>query len=114
MKFQNLKCFLLFLLYHNVIVAPVTIEEMRPSATQTVFYDDEDFELSCTASGSNINQVTWYKDDQVLDDKYFHFRPLESVEGVYEYGQTHAVRSVIRKKLKHFESESSSLSQNYL
>ena len=70
-----------------------------------VLYTDKNFELSCTATGSNIDKVTWYKDGQPLDDKYFQISGLESVEGIYEYGQTQAVRHVVRRKVKHFEGE---------
>ena len=78
---------------------------MKPNTTQMVLYNNNDFKLSCTASGSNINKVTWYKDDQPLDDDYFQIRGLESVEGIFEYGQTRAVRNVAGTKVKHFEGE---------
>ena len=71
------------------ILAPVHIEELQP-ADQRVVYDDKNFELSCTASGSNINKVTWYKDDQPLDHRYLKVQDLQTVDGKYEYEQTHS------------------------
>ena len=90
---------LLIFLLQIIISAHVNIEKLDPSDKQDVLYDDKDFELSCTASGSNINKVTWYKDDQPLDDRYFRIWELEPVEGTYAYGQTQAVESVIELKL---------------
>ena len=81
-----------------VVSALVNIEELNPSGQQDVLYNDTDFELSCTGSGSNIDGVTWYKDDQPLDHKHFQIWELERIEGQYTYGQTQAVRSVVQWK----------------
>ena len=84
-----------------VIAAPVHIEELHPSDPQTVVYDDKNFEISCTASGSNIIKVTWYKDGQPLDGKNnFRIWELETVEGTFEYGQTQAVESFLERQPK--------------
>ena len=83
-----------------VLVVPVHIEELHPSDPQTVVYDDKTFEISCNASGSNINKVTWYKDGQPLDDRYFRIWELEPVEGYFKYGQTQAVKSCLGRKPK--------------
>ena len=91
--------------HFDALSAPVHIEEMKPNTTQIVLYNDKDFELSCTASGSNINKVTWYKDDEPLDNKYFQIKALESVEGIFEYGQPQAVRNVVGTKVKYFVGE---------
>ena len=80
------------------VSAPVNIEALNPSDPQTVLYDDKDFELSCTASGSNIDKVMWYKDDQPLDDKYFWILELEPINGQYKFEQKQAFRSVIQRK----------------
>ena len=81
------------------------IAEIKPNTTQMVLYSDKDFELCCIISGSNIDRVTWYKDDQSLEDDYFQIKGLESVEGIYEYGQTQAVRNMVGTKVKYFEGE---------
>ena len=84
---------------HNVVIlAPVHIEELQPSDPQIVVYDDKDFELSCTVSGSNIKNVKWYKGDQPLDDQYFQIWDLQTLKGQYEYQQTQAVKSVVVRK----------------
>ena len=88
----------MFVMHIVIFLVPVHIEELHPSDPQTVVYDDTDFEISCTASGSNINNVTWYKDDQPLDDKYFQIRDLQTVKGKYEYEQTQAVKSIVVRK----------------
>ena len=80
------------------LVAPVYIEELNPSDPHTVVYDDKTFEISCTASGSNITKVTWYKDDEPLEDKYFQIWELETVNGTFEYGQTQAIQSAVQRK----------------
>ena len=92
-------------MWTHAISAPVHIEDTTPSIQQTVLYDDKDFELSCTASGSNIDKVTWYKDNQPLDDKYFLIWELETMKGNYEYKQTQAVRSIVERKLESLEGK---------
>ena len=97
------KCTLILNVVHLpcIIAAPVYIEELNPSDPQTVVYDDKTFEISCTASGSNINKVTWYKDGQPLDGKNnFRIWEVETVEGTLEYGQTQAVESFLERQLK--------------
>ena len=74
------------------------IEQLHPFYSQEVVYNDTTFEISCTASGSNIEKVTWYKDDQPLEEEYFNISRLETVDGYFEYEQTRAVRSVVRRK----------------
>ena len=109
MKLCHITQKLLILHYFHVwthaISAPVHIEDTTPSTQQTVLYDDKVFELSCTASGSNIDKVTWYKDDQPLDDKYFRIWELETRKGNYQYEQTQAVRSIVQRKLESLEGK---------
>ena len=83
-----------------MIAAPVHIEELSPSDPQTVFYDDKTFEISCTASGSNIDKVTWYKDGESLDGRYFQIWELETVKGSFEYGQSQAEESFLERQPK--------------
>ncbi len=67
---------------------------------KTFAWDDEDFELSCTISGSNIAQHTWEKDGHTLDKQFFEYLPLERVgNSNFQYGQTEAQKSVIRRKI---------------
>ena len=76
----------------------MNIERHRPVISQRVVYNDTTFAISCTASGSNIEKVTWYKDDKPLEEEYFNILRLETVEGNYLYDQTQAVKSVVRRK----------------
>ena len=92
-------------MWTHAISDPVHIEDMAPSTQQKVLYDDKDFEFSCTASGSNINKITWYKDDQPLDDKYFQMWELETMKGNYEYQQTQGVRSIVGRKIERLQGK---------
>ena len=74
------------------------IEELHPFYSQRVVYNDTTSTISCTASGSNIEKVTWYKDDQPLEEEYFNILRLETIDGDFEYEQAQAVRSVVRRK----------------
>ena len=56
--------------------------------------------MTCTASGSNIHRVTWYKDGWPLDEEYFHISGLKSIPGSFKCGQETAVRSIVRRKWK--------------
>ena len=82
-----------------IISVPVNIEELNPSGQQNVTYNDRDFKISCVASGSNIEEVVWYKDNQPLDLKYFQIWDIKTMEGNYEYEQIQKLQSVIGRKL---------------
>ena len=84
----------------SFFAALVYIEELTPDGTQKVLYNDADFEMTCIASGSNIYQVTWFKDDRALVEEYFNILGLESIRGFYEYDQKMAVKSVVRRKVE--------------
>ncbi len=67
---------------------------------KTLVWNEENFELSCTISGSNIDQYTWAKDGHTLDEKFFEYLPLERVGNInFQYGQTEAQKSVIRRNI---------------
>ena len=46
---------------------------------ETPLYDLQDFQMSCTVSGSNIDRVEWYKDNYLITDSDFTKLPLKDV-----------------------------------
>ena len=91
----NWKAFLVIIIFS----VPVNIEELNPSGLRNVPYNDKDFKISCVASGSNIEEVVWYKDNQPLDYQYFQIWDIKTMEGNYEYEQIQKLQSVIGRKL---------------
>ncbi len=86
------------------VEAPLFIEHPISPTSKTFRWNDGDFELSCTISGSNIAQYTWKKDGQALDEQFFDYLPLETVRNSnFSYGQTKAQKSVIKREIEGYE-----------
>ncbi len=84
-----------------MVSAPVEIEDPTSPTTKTLRWNDDNFELSCTISGSNIAQYTWEKDGQPLDKQFFEYLPLERMgNSNFMYGQIEAQKSVIKRKIE--------------
>ena len=86
-----------------IVEAPVEIEYPASPQTKILRWDDEDFELTCIISGSNIGQYTWEKDGLPLKKQFYEYLSFKSMDYNSTYGQTKAQKSVLRKKIGEYE-----------
>ena len=90
-----------------IVEAPVVIEHPVSLMKKASRWNDENFRLSCTISGSNIAQYTWEKDGHPLDKQFFEYLPLEIIHGIgssnFMYGQTKAMKSTIKRNIDGYQ-----------
>ena len=80
---------------------PHTVNIQRDPA-----FDDTDFNMTCTVSGSGDPKVQWRKDNVSVDKEDFAVTSIHVTDGQYIYGQTEAKTSTLMwrmtKRVKYF------------
>ena len=86
--------------------APAKIEYPRLVNIPITSSFDDDFSLTCTASGSGDVTVVWSNDGAYVDATDFYITTLPVTGGEYMYGQTDATNSTlmsrVAQKARHF------------
>ena len=67
--------------------------------TKVPAYDDTDFNMTCTVSGSGDPTVEWQKDEVLVDTGDFTVTSVPVTGGQYMYGQTEAKDSTLMWKV---------------
>ena len=85
--------------YYNSIflsTAPAKVEYPRiDNISRTPAFDDQDFNMTCTVSGSGDMNITWLKDGVSVDTNDFAVTTVQVSDGHYMYGQTAAKKSTL-------------------
>ena len=87
--------------------APAKVEfPQNVSIQRSPAFDDTDFNMTCTVSGSADPKVQWRKNGMSVDIGDFAVTNLQVTDGQYMYGQTEAKESTlmwqVTKKAKYF------------
>ena len=85
--------------YFNSIflyVAPAMVEYPRiDNIPRTTAFDDTDFNMTCTVSGSGDVKVDWLKDRVSVDTSDFAVTTVSVTDRQYMYGQTDTMNSTL-------------------
>ena len=86
--------------------APANVEFPRTVNIQCPAFDDTDFNMTCTVSGSGDLMVQWSKDGMSVDTGDFAVTSVKVTGGKYTYGQTEAKASTlmwqVTKRVRYF------------
>ena len=86
--------------YYNSIflsAAPAKVEYPRiDNIPWTPAFDDQDFNMTCTVSGSGDVKIAWLKDGVSLDTGDFTVTTVQVTDRHYMYGQTDAKKSTLK------------------
>ncbi|KAI0235074.1 hypothetical protein LSAT2_014519 [Lamellibrachia satsuma] len=81
---------------HVTVQAPAKVEYPRiDKIPRTPAFDDTDFNMTCTVSGSGDVKVQWLKDEVSVDSTAFAVTTVQVTDGQYMYGQTSAKNSTL-------------------
>ena len=76
--------------------APAKVEYPRiDNIPQTPAFDDTDFKMTCTVSGSGDMNVQWLKDEVSVDTTDFAVTTVQVKDRQYMYGQTDAKNTTL-------------------
>ena len=77
-------------------IAPAKVEFPRiDNIQQTPAFDDTDFNMTCTVSGSGDVKIAWLKDGVSVESGDFAVTTVQVSNGQYIYGQTDAKNSTL-------------------